>query len=106
MKSTVTSPLRVRGVEYGGSKPLFCIPLVPVDFASLEDQAAVAAQLQPELIEWRADYFSDATAKALVRASGVLRRAAGEAAVIFTLRMRNEGGAQEQSQAMRRELIE
>ena len=106
MKSTVTSPLRVRGVEYGGSKPLFCIPLVPVDFASLEDQAAVAAQLQPELIEWRADYFSDATADALVRASGVLRRAAGEAAIIFTLRMRNEGGAQQQSQAMRRELIE
>ena len=106
MKSTVTSPLRVRGVEYGGPKPLFCVPLVPVDLASLEDQAAVAAQLQPDLIEWRADYFRDATVDALVRASGVLRRVAGEVAIIFTLRIRNEGGAQEQSQATRRDLIE
>ena len=106
MKSTVTSPLRVRGLEYGGPKPLFCIPLVPVDFASLEDQATVAAELQPDLIEWRADYFREGTAEALVRAAGVLRRIAGDAAIIFTLRMRQEGGAQAQSQATRRELIE
>ena len=41
-----------------------------------------------------------------MRATGVLRRVAGDAAIIFTLRIRNEGGAQEQSQARRRELIE
>jgi len=106
MKSTVNSPLRVRGLEYGGAKPLFCVPLVPVDLASLEDQATVAAQLGPDLIEWRADYFRDATAEALVRAAGVLRRVAGDAAIIFTLRVRQEGGAQDQSQATRRQLIE
>lgn len=106
MKSTVTSPLRVRGLQYGGPAALFCIPLVPVDLASLEDQATVAAQLQPDLIEWRADYFREVTADALVEAAGVLRRIAGETAIIFTLRIRREGGAQEQSQAMRRELIE
>lgn len=106
MKSTVTSPLRVRGLDFGGPQPLFCIPLVPVDFATLEDQATVAAQLQPDLIEWRADYFREATAEALERAADLLRRIAGEAAIIFTLRMRSEGGAQEQSQATRRELIE
>lgn len=106
MKATVTSPLRVRGLEFGGPKPLFCIPLVPVDVASLEDQATVAAQLEPDLIEWRADYFRDATPDALVRAAGVLRRIAGEAVIIFTLRIRQEGGAQPQGQATRRELIE
>jgi 3-dehydroquinate dehydratase-1 len=106
MKSTVTSPLRVRGLEYGGATPLFCIPLVPVDFASLEEQATIASKLQPDLIEWRADYFREATTETLVRAAGVLRRIAGDAAVIFTLRIRQEGGAQQQSQATRRELIE
>lgn len=106
MKPTVTSPLRVRRLEFGGSQPLFCIPLVPVDMASLEDQASVAAQLQPDLIEWRADYFRDASGEALVRAAAQLRRIAGDAAIIFTLRMRAEGGAQEQSQATRRALIE
>ena len=105
MKSTVTLPLRVRGLEYGGTKPLFCIPLVPADLASLEDQATVAAQLGPDLIEWRADYFREATVDALVRAAGVLRRAVGDAAIIFTLRVRQEGGAQDQTQATRRQLI-
>ena len=106
MKSTVTTPLRVRDLEFGGAKALFCIPLVPVDFVSLEDQATVAAQLQPDLIEWRADYFREATAEALVRAATVLRRLAGDTAIIFTLRIQQEGGAQQQSQATRRELIE
>jgi 3-dehydroquinate dehydratase I len=106
MKSTVTSPLRVRGLEYGGPKPLFCIPLVAVDLASLQDQATVAVQLQPDLIEWRADYFREVTADALVRAAAVLRRIAGDTAIIFTLRVRQEGGAQQQDQATRRELIE
>ena len=106
MKSTVSSPLRVRGLEYGGPKPLFCVPLVPVDFASLEDQATVAAQLQPDLIEWRADYFRESTAEALVSAASLLRRVAGETAIVFTLRIQQEGGAQQQSQATRRQLIE
>jgi 3-dehydroquinate dehydratase-1 len=106
MKSTVISPLRVRGLDYGGATPLFCIPLVPVDLASLEDQAAVAAQFQPDLIEWRADYFREANAESLVRAAGVLRRVAGDAAIIFTLRSGHEGGAQPHSQATRRQLIE
>jgi 3-dehydroquinate dehydratase-1 len=106
MKPTVTSPLSIRGLEYGGPNPLFCVPLVPVDFASLEDQATVAVQLQPDLIEWRADYFREATADALVRAAGLLRRIAGETAIIFTLRIQQEGGAQHHSQTTRRELIE
>jgi 3-dehydroquinate dehydratase-1 len=106
MKPTVTSPLRVRGIEYGGAKPLFCIPLVPVDLAALEDQATVAAQCGPDLIEWRADYFRDASADALVRAAAVLRRVAGDAAIIFTLRKKEEGGAQPHSQATRHRLIE
>ena len=106
MRPTVTTPLRIRHLEYGGSRPLFCIPLVPVDLPALVDQATVAAQLKPDLIEWRADFFRDATPAALVHAAGVLREVAGDAAIIFTLRIKGEGGAQEQSQATRRELID
>lgn len=106
MKPMVTAPLRIRGLEFGGAKPLFCIPLVPEDFSSLEDQAAVAAQLQPDLIEWRADYFREADANALVRAAETLRRVAGDAAIIFTLRIGTEGGAQAHSQAVRRRLVD
>jgi hypothetical protein len=31
VKPTVSSPLPIHGIEYGGARPLFCIPLVPVD---------------------------------------------------------------------------
>lgn len=106
MKSTVLPPLRVRQLEFGGPQPLFCIPLVATDVASLVDQATVAVGLKPELIEWRADYFHGASADALVEAAGELRALAGDTAIIFTLRARNEGGAQDLSQTTRRELIE
>ena len=106
MKLTVSSPLRVRGLEYGGPSPLFCIPLVGTDLGSLVDQANVAVQLKPDLIEWRADYFRDATAPALVHAAGVLRDLIREVAIIFTLRVKGEGGVQDLTQATRRDLIE
>jgi 3-dehydroquinate dehydratase I len=105
MKPTVTSPLRVRGLNYGGDRPLFCIPLVATDLDSLVEQATVAIHLNPDLIEWRADYFRDATAAALTHAAAVLRKLADEVAIIFTLRIKREGGAQEFSQDVRRDLI-
>lgn len=106
MKSTVSTPLRVRQLEFGGPRPLFCIPLVATDLASLVDQATVAVQLAPDVIEWRADFFGGASADALREAAGQLRALAGDTAIIFTLRAKNEGGAHDMSQATRRELIE
>ena len=106
MKSTVSNPLRVRRFEFGGAQPLFCIPLVATDMASLVDQATVAVQLKPDLIEWRADFFHGASADLLREAAGELRALAGDAAIIFTLRAKSEGGVQDLSQPVRRELIE
>ena len=106
MKSTVSTPLRLRGLEFGGPRPLFCIPLVAATLASLVDQATVAGRLKPDLIEWRADFFSEASADALVHAAGVLRALAHEPAIIFTLRVKREGGAQDLDQPTRRALIE
>ena len=106
VKPTVSSPLSIRGIEYGGVKPLFCIPLVPVDLDALADQAQVAFELEPDLIEWRADFFRDATPAALVEAARVLRGIVRDTAVIFTLRVRREGGAQDQAQPLRSRLIE
>jgi 3-dehydroquinate dehydratase-1 len=106
MKSTVSSPLRVRDLEFGGARPLFCIPLVAADMTALADQAHIAVQLKPDLIEWRADFFRDATAAALVHAAEALRDLVGERAIIFTLRVRHEGGAQDLSQTTRQDLIE
>lgn len=104
--STLSTPLRIRGIQFGGAKPLFCIPLVPADLNSLTDEARVAMQLEPDLVEWRADFFRDATPDALVGAARRLRDLILDTPLIFTLRVRHEGGAQDQSQPLRSRLID
>jgi 3-dehydroquinate dehydratase len=55
MRPCVSRPLRIRSVEFGGAKPLFCVPLVAADLNVLLRQAGVARELAPDLVEWRAD---------------------------------------------------
>jgi 3-dehydroquinate dehydratase-1 len=106
MKPTVQPPVLIRGLEYGGPQPLFCIPLVAGNLDELTAQADIARGLKPELVEWRADFFQDPTASALAGAAHVLRKILADQAIIFTLRIRNEGGVQEIPQSARRCLIE
>ena len=106
MKRTTQSPLRIRNLEFGGEKPLFCVPIVPRDEGELIAQAEVAHKLKPELLEWRADFFSALTTPSLVKAARLLRDTAPSEAIIFTLRAKNEGGVQEILQPERRDLIE
>jgi len=106
MRPTVPTPVRIRGLEFGGAQPLFCIPLVPEDLASLSAQAQTAVSLGPELIEWRADFFFQQTPEGLLEAANELRNVAQDTAIIFTLRAKNEGGAQDLAQSTRRTLID
>jgi 3-dehydroquinate dehydratase-1 len=81
---------RVLGTEHG---PLVCVPIVGRDRDAIRADVAVVAGLQPDLIEWRADFF-DAVARegeALALLSE-MRAAAGTIPLLFTLRSRREGG--------------
>lgn len=106
VRPAIESPIRIRGLEFGGPKPLFCIPIVPRDLADLTAQAEVAHSLKPELVEWRADFLGGPTPSSLVDAARALRSIAVDEAIVFTLRAKNEGGAQEFPQSERRALIE
>lgn len=106
MKPTVEAPLRIRGIEFGGAKPLFCIPIVPVDAADLAAQAEVAHRLQPDLVEWRADFYQHSTPEAFLDAARTLRQSLPDEAIIFTLRWKAEGGVRELPLPLRRQLIE
>ena len=101
----MSSPLPIRGLEYGGSLPLFCIPLVPPALASLQEQAQIAARLKPDLIEWRADYFLTQTPEGLLEAASVLRDIVPDTPIIFTLRAKNEGGVRDLALPERQQLI-
>jgi 3-dehydroquinate dehydratase-1 len=106
MRPCVSRPLRIRSIEFGGAKPLFCVPLVATDIDSLLRQADVARELAPDLVEWRADSYSSQTAEGLVDAAKRLRAAVREIPVIFTLRVKSEGGVRLIDQNLRSSCIE
>ena len=105
VKPTVEKPLNVRGRRFGGAQPLFCIPLVAGDTGELVTQAEIARSLNPDLVEWRADYTRNCTPNVLTDAASLLRKMLPEHPILFTLRIRAEGGAQEMSQPARRAAI-
>ena len=106
MKPCVKTPINIRGRELGGPKPLFCVPLVAAEPTELVAQAEITRKMQPDLIEWRADYSKDWTSAGLVCAGKMLRRVLADEPIIFTLRTKAEGGAQEIPQFERRTSLE
>jgi 3-dehydroquinate dehydratase-1 len=105
MRPTIQRPLDVRGRQFGGADPLFCIPLVAGDAAELVAQAEIARDLSPDLVEWRADYSNDCTPAGLIDSARLLRKTLPDTAILFTLRIKAEGGAQEIAQPARQSAI-
>ena len=106
MRPCMKQPFSVRGIEYGGARPLFCVPLVADDLERLLPQAAVAHHAAADLVEWRADSYKDLTPAGLIDCLSRLRSLLASEPIIFTLRIRREGGAQDISQEIRRTCIE
>jgi 3-dehydroquinate dehydratase I len=106
MRICVDSPLRIRNIQLGGEQPLFCIPLVARTEDELLAQANSAHAYRPELVEWRADFLEELSESEVDHLAFALRAALPNEAIIFTLRIKNEGGAQDISQPIRRALIE
>jgi 3-dehydroquinate dehydratase I len=106
VKPCVEKPINIRGRELGGPKPLFCIPLVADEPTELVAQAKMTRRMQPDLFEWRADFSKDWTPAGLVFTGKMLRRVLPDEPIIFTLRNKAEGGAQEIPQCERRTSIE
>jgi 3-dehydroquinate dehydratase-1 len=81
--------VRSRALPY----PAVCAPLVARTAQALVAECAVVAAKQPDLIEWRVDFF-DAIGDAdrVVDAAKRLREVAGGLPILFTRRHRREGG--------------
>ena len=92
--TSMSKPIHVRGrVVAAGQEPLVCAPLVARSAAALGAEAAKVAAKQPDLIEWRVDFFEHLgdTAAVLAGAAAVRQAAAG-IPIIFTRRSIREGG--------------
>lgn len=93
MDSTNKENRPVKDSLTGIKPPLICIPIMAENLDDLLCQAAGAAALGPDLIEWRADGFdwSCGTVE-LPRILDRLKRAVDNIPFVFTLRCKEEGG--------------
>jgi len=76
-----------------GRLPAICAPLVARTREALAAETAAVAALQPDLLEWRVDFFQDiADTQAVLAAAQAVRQAAGGIPILFTRRAQREGG--------------
>lgn len=89
MSKTVTAG----NLVIGEGRPKICIPVMGTSLEELKDAAKAAVAAHPDLVEWRADYFSDIE-KEEVRAEAftMLKQVLGEIPLLFTIRTAREGG--------------
>lgn len=91
--------LNVRGKVFGGEKNLACIPMIPATREDLIEETKMVAELKPDVIEWRVDYFEKAADAEYVKESlEAVAPYVEEIPVIFTFRHACEGGAKEYPQ--------
>ncbi len=76
-----------------GAKPLICTPLVGKTPEAVLDELRVVLPKQPDLLEWRVDFFEAiGNAVTVIEVAGRIRKAAGAIPIIFTCRSMKEGG--------------
>jgi 3-dehydroquinate dehydratase-1 len=77
----------------GGRLPAICAPLVGRTTSALAAETATVAARQPDLLEWRIDFFEALhDSREVVAAGTQLRAAAAGIPILLTCRSRREGG--------------
>ena len=87
-------PILVNGKPLGdGRFPAICTPLVGRTREQVLGEVARVVVKQPDLLEWRVDFFQEiGNVAAVVALAGEIRQAAGGIPVLFTRRSIREGG--------------
>lgn len=87
-------PIELNGQPIAGGKfPLVCTPLVGRTLDGLMAELAVVLPKQPDVLEWRVDYFDAiGDSAAVIAAARAIKQAAGNVPVLFTRRSTLEGG--------------
>lgn len=107
MRTTCKNPIKIKNVCFGGENTLSCLPMIPKTEQELYSQTKELVQINPDIIEWRIDYYDEVSspekvAKALINISKIIN----DIPLIFTFRHVSEGGFKKYSQDIRLEVIE
>lgn len=85
--------IRIREIEIGAGMPKICVPVTGVTVSEILEQTAQAVEKQPDLLEWRADFFESLTEPEKVHEmAGKMRDILKNIPMIFTVRTSREGG--------------
>lgn len=92
--SGAARPIHWHGRPLGGTRfPAICAPLVGRTREQLLAETGAVAAKQPDLLEWRVDFFEGiADTAAVVALAADIKRAAGGIPLLFTRRSSREGG--------------
>lgn len=89
----MTKPVQIKGLEIGKGMPKICVPLTAVTREELCEEAENAREAQPDLVEWRADYYEDLfEISKTVEMLEQLKEILGDIPLLFTIRTKAEGG--------------
>ena len=75
-------------------KTKICIPIMGQDEKEVLNQAEKVLQMQPDLIEWRADYIENLDTDIIENITAKLKNIIDNVKLVFTFRTANEGGKQ------------
>ncbi len=87
-------PIELHGKPVAGSKfPIICTPLVGRTRDRILNEVNVVLAKQPDVLEWRVDFFEGiANSAEVISVATSIRQAAGDVPLLFTRRSIREGG--------------
>lgn len=85
--------IKLRGIELGKGRPKIAVPIVGKNAKDILEMAAKVKKINPDIIEWRIDFFDRVMDMQLLKTLGQqLRIAIGDVALLTTFRTKSEGG--------------
>lgn len=89
----MSKSIKVREVIIGDGMPKICVSLIGRTEPELREEAALLKEREIDIIEWRADYFSEVdNINRVIQVLLHLRKTIGNIPLLFTFRTSKEGG--------------
>lgn len=87
------STIKIKNVEIGQGIPKICIPLTGKNREELMEEVKIVKQYEPDLVEWRADFFEESNhLEKVCEMMGTINDSFKQIPVLFTFRTKEEGG--------------
>ena len=99
-------PIIIKNKYIGGKNVLICLPLVGKSKSELIEEAQDILAINPDLVEWRGDYFEDVeNIKKVVETLKEIHNILKDYPIIYTCRIAEEGGYREIPLSKRMDLM-